>query len=272
MLSTNLRPQTSWNQKLMMLTPDDLTTNQSEECPRLSTRPTTPSLILVLKTFPGKPPGCCAFWALAAWTCCLAPAINAAAFSFSTTWCPLTGFTLHGWRTQVWSRNTFTFILLFEPPWPNKCRKRKVTCLLLSSVWLCDPSDCRLPGSSVHGILQARIPEWVAISFSRGPSWPRVEPRSSALAGGFFTIWARAARKEGAEAQINPNLWLWPPRETEQWQHPPRPPTSHPVCVSLHKTAEEPWSRKWRRKDGDARRLFPWSRPSLFKIPSWVWP
>ena len=33
--------------------------------------------------------------------------------------------------------------------------------------------DCSLPGSSVHGILQARILEWVSISFSRGPSWPR---------------------------------------------------------------------------------------------------
>ena len=38
---------------------------------------------------------------------------------------------------------------------------------------LCDPMDCNLPGSSVHGILQARILEWVAISFSRGSSWPR---------------------------------------------------------------------------------------------------
>ena len=31
----------------------------------------------------------------------------------------------------------------------------------------CDPMDCSLPGSSIHGILQARIPEWVAISFSK---------------------------------------------------------------------------------------------------------
>ena len=38
---------------------------------------------------------------------------------------------------------------------------------------LCDPMDCSLPGSSVHGIFQARILEWVAISFSRGPSQPR---------------------------------------------------------------------------------------------------
>ena len=38
---------------------------------------------------------------------------------------------------------------------------------------LCDPVDCGPPGSSVHGILQARILEWVAISFSRGSSQPR---------------------------------------------------------------------------------------------------
>ena len=44
----------------------------------------------------------------------------------------------------------------------------------LSHVRLCDPMDCSLPGSSVHGILQTRILEWVAVSFSRGSSWPRV--------------------------------------------------------------------------------------------------
>ena len=38
---------------------------------------------------------------------------------------------------------------------------------------VCDPMDCSLPGSSVHGILQARILEWVAVPFSRGSSQPR---------------------------------------------------------------------------------------------------
>ena len=47
--------------------------------------------------------------------------------------------------------------------------------------------DCSLPGSSVHGILQARILEWVAISFSRDLPDPGIEPASPALAGGFFT-------------------------------------------------------------------------------------
>ena len=38
---------------------------------------------------------------------------------------------------------------------------------------LCDPMDCNLPGSSAHRVCQARILEWVAISYSRGPSQPR---------------------------------------------------------------------------------------------------
>ena len=55
---------------------------------------------------------------------------------------------------------------------------------------LCNPVDCSLPGSSVHGILQARILEWGAISFSRGTSPPRdgtLSLPSPALAGRFFT-------------------------------------------------------------------------------------
>ena len=45
---------------------------------------------------------------------------------------------------------------------------------------LCDPVDCNPPGSSVHWILQATIPEWVAISFFRGSSRPRDRTRSPA--------------------------------------------------------------------------------------------
>ena len=55
---------------------------------------------------------------------------------------------------------------------------------------LCDPMDCSLPGSSVHGILQVRILEWVAILFSTESSWPRDGTRvswGSCIAGGFFT-------------------------------------------------------------------------------------
>ena len=52
---------------------------------------------------------------------------------------------------------------------------------------LCDPMDCNLPGSSVHGILQARILEWVTISFSRESSRPRDWTHVSRLAGRALT-------------------------------------------------------------------------------------
>ena len=51
---------------------------------------------------------------------------------------------------------------------------------------LCNPMDCRLPGSSVHEIFQARILEWVSISSWDLPE-PGIQPLSPALAGGFFT-------------------------------------------------------------------------------------
>ena len=52
-----------------------------------------------------------------------------------------------------------------------------------------DPIDCTPPGSSVHGTLQARILQWVAILFSKGSSQPRVQTQVSCTAGGFLPIW-----------------------------------------------------------------------------------
>ena len=62
-------------------------------------------------------------------------------------------------------------------------------CLLVSQLFLilCDPTDCSPPGSSVHGISQERILEWVAISFSRGSSCTRDQTHISSLAGRFCT-------------------------------------------------------------------------------------
>ena len=55
---------------------------------------------------------------------------------------------------------------------------------------LCDPMDCNLPGSSIHGIFQARTLEWVAISFSRRSSQPKDWTLVSCIVGRSFTIWA----------------------------------------------------------------------------------
>ena len=59
-----------------------------------------------------------------------------------------------------------------------------------SCLTLCDRMDCSLPGSSVHGIFQATVLEWIAISFSRGSSQPRDWTRVSGIVDRRFTIWA----------------------------------------------------------------------------------
>ena len=90
---------------------------------------------------------------------------------------------------ELWMQ--LAFYLLTVPSrfyfnvWVRKV-KVKVAQLCLT---LCDPVDWSLPGSCVHGILQARILEWVAISFSRGSSRPRNWTQVSCTAGRFFTFW-----------------------------------------------------------------------------------
>ena len=59
-----------------------------------------------------------------------------------------------------------------------------------SCLTLCNPRDCSLPGSSVHGIFQTRILEWVAISSSRGSSRPRDQTWVSCIVDRRFTVWA----------------------------------------------------------------------------------
>ena len=71
--------------------------------------------------------------------------------------------------------------------WPLQCTQ---AWLLLACQTLGDPTDCSPPGSSVHGILQARMPAWVAVPSSRGSSRPRdwtQVSHISCMAGGFFT-------------------------------------------------------------------------------------
>ena len=64
---------------------------------------------------------------------------------------------------------------------------------------LCDPMDCSPPSSSVCGILQARILESVAISFSRGSFWPRDQTQVSCITDRFFINWdTREAPSEGS--------------------------------------------------------------------------
>ena len=71
---------------------------------------------------------------------------------------------------------------------------------------LCDPMDCGPPGSSVHGILQARILEWVAIPFSRRSFQFRDQTQVSHIASRFFTIWATQEAKQKPYLLSNKNI------------------------------------------------------------------
>ena len=77
----------------------------------------------------------------------------------------------------------FTWWQLSDKSSPTTKHKerRKESEVIQSCLTLCDPVNCSLPGFSVQGILQARLLEWVAISFSRGSSPPRDQPRYPAL-------------------------------------------------------------------------------------------
>ena len=94
-------------------------------------------------------------------------------------------------RFAVWIK-CYSFCSL----WNNYSRSYilGVLCLVVQSyLTLCDFVDCSPPGSSLYGILQARILEWVALSSSRGSSWPRdwaYVSCGSCIAGGFFYHWA----------------------------------------------------------------------------------
>ena len=70
----------------------------------------------------------------------------------------------------------------------NNSEKKVKVLVAQSYLTLCNLVDCSSPGFSVHGILQARILEWVAIPSSRGFSQARDRTQVSHIAGGFFTI------------------------------------------------------------------------------------
>ena len=82
------------------------------------------------------------------------------------------------------------------PNWATKQQQQRVPFLLFllvlvvqSCLTLCDLMDYSPPGSSDHGILQARILEWVSVSFYRGSFWPRDWTQVFCIAGRFFPFW-----------------------------------------------------------------------------------
>ena len=98
-------------------------------------------------------------------------------------------------RTEPWTELLHSKILYSLSHW--KWSESEVA---QSCPTLCDLMDCNSPGSSVHGIFQARVLEWVAISFSRGSSRPRDRTQVSRIIGRCFTIWA--TREALTECQL----------------------------------------------------------------------
>ena len=82
-------------------------------------------------------------------------------------------------------------------------------CVLVTQLCptLCNRMDCSLPGSSVHGIIQARILELIAIPFSRGSSWPRDWTQVSCTAGIFFTVWT--TRESESHSVLSDSVTPW---------------------------------------------------------------
>jgi len=97
----------------------------------------------------------------------------------------------HDWATEL----NWTELRTWKEP---RCPSidewiKKVWCIESEVAWsrptLGNPMDCSLPHSSVHGILQTRVLEWVVVFFSRGSSQPRDRTQVSCIVGRCFTIW-----------------------------------------------------------------------------------
>ena len=95
---------------------------------------------------------------------------------------------------EAWGVQCIGLKMLDRAEWWNNNKTIntvKVKALVTQSFsTLCNTMDCSLPDSSVHGISQAIILEWVTISISRVSSWPRDQTQVCYIAGKFFTIWA----------------------------------------------------------------------------------
>ena len=88
---------------------------------------------------------------------------------------------------------------------------------------LCDPMDCSPPGSSVHGIFQVRILEWVAISYFRGSSWPRDQTDVSCVSGtGRQILYHCTAWVALSQQLLSSPLFRWRNWGTERLKTSPR--------------------------------------------------
>ena len=131
--------------------------------------------------------------------------------------------------------------------------------------------DCSPPGSSIHGMLGVRILEWVAISFSRGSSWPRDQTLVSGTAGRFFPVWAtREAQKWWLQNDYC--LWLMLKLKLQSFSHLMWRADSMEKTLMLGKI-EGRRRRGWQRMrwlDGITNSMDQWTWVSV-NSRSWWW-
>ena len=102
------------------------------------------------------------------------------------------------------STHIYVHMCLLSCSFPGGC-----CCLVTKScLTLCDPMDCSPPGSSVHGISQARILKWIAISFSRASSWPSCVSRASSWPSCISSLVGRFYTTEPPEKPPFPYMWV----------------------------------------------------------------
>ena len=155
----------------------------------------------------------------------------------------------------------------------------------LSCPTLCNPLDCSPPGSSVHGIFQARILEWVTISFSRRSSWLRDWTQVSCIVGRCFTVWATREVKprqhikkqrhyfvnKGSSSQgygfSSVHVWMWELDYKEIWD----PKNWCFRNVVLEKTLESPLEYKEINPKENQSWIFTGRTEAEAEVPT-LWP
>ena len=141
-------------------------------------------------------------------------------------------------------------------PWKESYDKAVLCLVTQSCPTLCNLMDWSPSGSSVHGILQARMLEWVAMPSSRGFSHPRDWTQVSCVAGRFFTFWATREAHDKARQHVKKQrhhftskglysqsygfsssfAWMWKLGHKEGWA----PKSWYFWAVDLEKTLESP--------------------------------
>ena len=147
----------------------------------------------------------------------------------------------------------------------QECFSLLCVLVIQSCLTFCNPMDCSPPGSSVHGILQARILEWVVILFSRGLPNPGIELRSqvSRIAGSFFTVWTTREAQEYWSGYSIPSPGEFPNPGIK-----PGPPTLQ--ADSLLLSYQGLMMSLYQRNTAEGGESYPENSGIIWKSTSWI--